>query len=324
MYHLIKGLHEYLTRREEYSVVIIGLDNAGKTTMLEKIKTMYNPTPGMPPEKIGPTVGQNIGKISLPSTTLHFYDLGGQRDIRSIWEKYYDECHAVVFVLDATDQARLSETWEVFDEVLNSPRLLNLPLLLLANKQDSPTSLSVAEIRESFEAWQRSLSNRESDSSPKAAEYKGKGQQLETSARKSNEWDDGGAKAERMASLDVMGASALEGTGIRDAVNWLYIRVQNARKIEARLTSKIYSYQGQQASVNAIAACYLDSLVKSCFSESISNLRSEVTDGSMAYGNDPNAVMYWEISLRKQVSVDEMDKTIVKIHRITTNVLDKD
>ncbi|WVO18030.1 hypothetical protein L204_105728 [Cryptococcus depauperatus] len=255
MYHLIKGLHEYLTRREEYSVVIIGLDNAGKTTMLEKIKTMYNPTPGMPPEKIGPTVGQNIGKISLPSTTLHFYDLGGQRDIRSIWEKYYDECHAVVFVLDATDQARLSETWEVFDEVLNSPRLLNLPLLLLANKQDSPTSLSVAEIRESFEAWQRSLSNRESDSSAQAAEYKGKGkgkapmrnaddsvqgQQLETSARKSNEWDDGGAKAERMASLDVMGASALEGTGIRDAVNWLYIRVQNARKIEASLTSKIY------------------------------------------------------------------------------------
>nr|ODN87330.1 arf/Sar family protein [Cryptococcus depauperatus CBS 7841]ODN87768.1 arf/Sar family protein [Cryptococcus depauperatus CBS 7855] len=216
MYHLIKGLHEYLTRREEYSVVIIGLDNAGKTTMLEKIKTMYNPTPGMPPEKIGPTVGQNIGKISLPSTTLHFYDLGGQRDIRSIWEKYYDECHAVVFVLDATDQARLSETWEVFDEVLNSPRLLNLPLLLLANKQDSPTSLSVAEIRESFEAWQRSLSNRESDT------------------RKSNEWDDGGAKAERMASLDVMGASALEGTGIRDAVNWLYIRVQNARKIETK------------------------------------------------------------------------------------------
>jgi ADP-ribosylation factor related protein 1 len=133
-------------------------------TMLEKIKTLYNPTPGMPPEKIGPTVGQNsgssspssvppgdqlihhsprlvlhaavaaasllsvvidvrirrtrltraVGKISLPSTTLHFFDLGGQRDIRSIWPKYYDECHAVVFVLDACDQARLSETWEVF------------------------------------------------------------------------------------------------------------------------------------------------------------------------------------------------------------------
>lgn len=106
--------------------------------MLERIKTLYNPTPGMAPEKIGPTVGQNsaspiaeqdrvyyrvarrakadsiVGKISLPSTTLRFFDLGGQRDIRSIWPKYYDECHAVVFVLDAVDQGRLAESWQVF------------------------------------------------------------------------------------------------------------------------------------------------------------------------------------------------------------------
>ncbi|WVR03922.1 hypothetical protein IAU60_000921 [Kwoniella sp. DSM 27419] len=208
--------------------------------MLEKIKTMYNPVPGMAPEKIGPTVGQNIGKISLPSTTLRFFDLGGQRDIRSIWPKYYDECHAVVFVLDACDQARLSETWEVFDEVLNSPRLLNLPLLLLANKQDNPSSLSVAEIRESFDAWQRSRASRE-DEEP--SQRKGKGKAPIRAAEEagpgcgtdspgeSTAWDDGGAKDERMASLDVMGASALEGTGVRDAVNWLYIRVQNARKM---------------------------------------------------------------------------------------------
>ncbi|WVQ73714.1 hypothetical protein IAR50_003294 [Cryptococcus sp. DSM 104548] len=207
--------------------------------MLEKIKTMYNPTPGMAPDKIGPTVGQNIGKISLPSTTLHFYDLGGQRDIRSIWEKYYDECHAVVFVLDATDQARLSETWEVFDEVLNSPRLLNLPLLLLANKQDSPTSLSVAEIREAFDAWQRSRSHRDGeDEDQTLSKEKGKGKAIiqgdeGSSLERVPETlpDDGGAKDERMASLDVLGASALEGTGIRDAVDWLYIRVQNARKM---------------------------------------------------------------------------------------------
>ncbi|WWD08879.1 hypothetical protein V865_006993 [Kwoniella europaea PYCC6329] len=214
--------------------------------MLEKIKTMYNPTPGMPPEKIGPTVGQNIGKITLPSTELRFYDLGGQRDIRSIWPKYYDECHAVVFVVDACDQARLTENWEVFDEVLNSPRLLNLPLLLLANKQDSPTSLSVAEIRESFDAWQRARSNRETDEEDKPKD-KGKGKakalaenqegdhnQAGTNGqqpREDKQWDDGGAKDERMASLDVMGVSALEGTGVRDAVNWLYIRVQNARKM---------------------------------------------------------------------------------------------
>ncbi|KAK4685603.1 ADP-ribosylation factor related protein 1, partial [Tremellales sp. Uapishka_1] len=235
MYHLLKGLHAHLTRKDEYSVVIIGLDN----TMLERIKTLYNPTPGMTPDKIGPTVGQNIGKISLPSTTLHFFDLGGQRDIRSIWPKYYDECHAVVFVVDAMDQGRLSETWEVFDEVLNSPRLLNLPLLLLANKQDAPNSLSVAEIRESFDAWQRARPSKHPTREGKGKEREkeetgssGLGGEGEGEDRIPEEgWDDGGAKDERMASLDVMGVSALEGTGVRDAVNWLYIRVQNARKM---------------------------------------------------------------------------------------------
>ncbi|BEI91221.1 uncharacterized protein CcaverHIS019_0400410 [Cutaneotrichosporon cavernicola] len=202
MYHLFKGLHTYLTRKDEYSVVIIGLDNAGKTTMLEQIKTLYNPTPGMPPDKIGPTVGQNIGKISLPSTTMHFFDLGGQRDIRSIWPRYYDECHAVVFVLDASDQARLSETWEVFDEVLNSPRLLNLPLLLLANKQDKDTSLTVAEVPVPDSPLSATIELPDED------------------------------KAQRMASLDVLGGSALEGTGVREAIDWLYIRVQNSRQVD--------------------------------------------------------------------------------------------
>ena len=46
-------------RKEEFSVIIIGLDGAGKTTLLEKIKTLYNETPGLTPDKIGPTVGQN-------------------------------------------------------------------------------------------------------------------------------------------------------------------------------------------------------------------------------------------------------------------------
>lgn len=118
MYHLLRGLHEYLTRRDTFSIVIIGLDNAGKTTFLERIKNTYNNRGAgdLDTSKIGPTIGQNMGKINLPSTELCFFDLGGQRDIRSIWEKYYDECHAVVFVVDASDQARLSEGWEVFSE----------------------------------------------------------------------------------------------------------------------------------------------------------------------------------------------------------------
>jgi len=204
-YHLTKGFIEYLTRKEEFSVIIVGLDNAGKTTLLEKIKSMYNKTLPLPPDKIAPTIGQNIGRIVLPSTILQFWDLGGQRDIRNIWERYYDECHAVAYVVDASDVERMSEGWEIFDAVLNHPRIMGLPLLLLANKQDLPNSLSVEAIRENYEEWWQ-LRNAEEA-------HRLGGRQVER----------------RMASLNVMGVSAIEGTGILDAVDWLFLRVQNAR-----------------------------------------------------------------------------------------------
>ncbi|KAI0318875.1 P-loop containing nucleoside triphosphate hydrolase protein [Amylostereum chailletii] len=217
MYHLLKGLHEHITRKEEFSVIIIGLDGAGKTTLLEKIKTLYNDTPGLPPDKIGPTVGQNMGKITLPSTILQFWDLGGQRGIRSIWPRYYDDCHAVVFVVDADDRDRLGEGWDVFDNVLSAPQILGVPLLLLANKQDSPQSLSVEEIRQDYEDWHQ----RKMESARRSAGY---GEEREMEHRR-----------ERIASLDVMGVSALEGTGVRAAVDWLFIRVQNSvRRDEQR------------------------------------------------------------------------------------------
>ncbi|KAJ3519894.1 hypothetical protein NMY22_g12993 [Coprinellus aureogranulatus] len=212
MYHLLKGFHEYITRKEEFSVIIIGLDGAGKTTLLEKIKTLYNDTPGLSPDKIGPTVGQNTGKITLPSTILQFWDLGGQRGIRNIWPKYYGDCHAVVYVLDAEDRERLGEGLEVFDSVLSNQQILEVPLLLLANKQDSPMALSVEEIRNGYEDWHQS--------------------KLESARRdRFNETETSlAARRQRMASLDVMGISALEGTGVRAAVDWLFIRVQNSRR----------------------------------------------------------------------------------------------
>jgi ADP-ribosylation factor related protein 1 len=104
---------------------------------------------------------------------------------------------------------------DLSDEVLNSPRLLNLPLLLLANKQDSPTSLSVQEIRESFDAWTRAhperrraaLEENQEASGEGEGDIKGKGKEVE----RADAWDNDGAVEERMASLDVLGVSALEG-----------------------------------------------------------------------------------------------------------------
>jgi len=158
-------------------------------------------------------VGQNTGSITVSSSILQFWDLGGQRGIRTIWHRYYGDCHAVVFLIDAEDRERLGEGWEVFDNVLSNPQILGVPLLLLANKQDSPESLSVDEIGHDYEDWyQRKLE------SSRRTRY-GDDSNVELATRR-----------ERIASLDVMGVSALEGTGVRAAVDWLFIRVQNSRR----------------------------------------------------------------------------------------------
>ena len=67
------------------------------------------------------------GKITLPSTVLQFWDLGGQTGIRNIWHRYYNECHAVAYVVDAQDRGLLEEGWEVFGEIIGqvSSGLLN-------------------------------------------------------------------------------------------------------------------------------------------------------------------------------------------------------
>ena len=58
------------------------------------------------------------GKITLPSTILQFWDLGGQTGLRNIWHRYYSECHAVAYVVDAQDRDLLEEGWEVFGKIL--------------------------------------------------------------------------------------------------------------------------------------------------------------------------------------------------------------
>ncbi|KAM0754363.1 P-loop containing nucleoside triphosphate hydrolase protein [Meredithblackwellia eburnea MCA 4105] len=191
MYRLLSGFVQHLTAKEEFSVLIVGLDNAGKTTFFEAVKSAFNDTLPPDPTTIAPTIGQNIGRITLSSSVLQFWDLGGQRDIRSIWPKYYSECHALCFVIDSTDKERLEECWKVFETVVTDHRVDGVPTLVLANKQDAEGSMAVEDIKQVFN-------------------------QLIVDKLNVSE----GA---------VMPISALKGTGVREAVNWLFLRVQNSR-----------------------------------------------------------------------------------------------
>lgn len=91
------------------NILLIGLDYAGKTTLLERLKTTYGKIPGIPPDRIPPTIGMNLARLFYQGHQIIIWDLGGQLKMRSLWEKYYEEAHAIVFLVDSADTARLEE-----------------------------------------------------------------------------------------------------------------------------------------------------------------------------------------------------------------------
>jgi ADP-ribosylation factor related protein 1 len=152
MFSLLSGLWRYVFQKDEYFVLILGLDNAGKTTYLEQTKTKFNKDyKAMNPSKITTTVGLNIGKIDIENVRLNFWDLGGQEELQSLWDKYYAESHAVIYIVDSSDQDRIEESKQAFDQMIGNDMLHGVPLLLLANKQDLQDCLSLSTIKGTFQ-----------------------------------------------------------------------------------------------------------------------------------------------------------------------------
>jgi ADP-ribosylation factor related protein 1 len=101
-----------------------------------------------PPEdlKIPPTVGLNLGKLDVNRVRFIFWDLGGQQSLRVLWDKYFSEAHAVIYVLDSTDTTRMDESTHEINKILSDKDLIDAPLLVLANKQDLKHALQTDTI----------------------------------------------------------------------------------------------------------------------------------------------------------------------------------
>src|SRR5689334_15124060 len=93
-------------------------------------------------------VGIAFCDIRLTSLSLQFvmWDLGGQSRLRKLWQHYYENANAVVYVVDSNDEERLEEASEELHAVMSDPRLDKTSLLIFANKQDLPNARSVAEV----------------------------------------------------------------------------------------------------------------------------------------------------------------------------------
>ena len=152
MLSLFCGLWHSACSIQEYSVVILGLDGAGKTTFLQATKPIYSDIPALPPEQIAPTIGLNISKIENRGIRLLLQDLGGQQSLRSLWDKYLPVADAVIFVIDSTcDDFKLEDTKKAMAHI--STFIEDIPLLFIANKQDLSHPRSLLEIQAAFKQF---------------------------------------------------------------------------------------------------------------------------------------------------------------------------
>ncbi|NWS66743.1 ARL11 protein, partial [Crotophaga sulcirostris] len=134
--------------KRDARVVMLGLDLAGKSTLLYKLKS------GQAVETC-PTVGFNVESLQTPCrVSFTLWDVGGQGSLRASWPDYLEDTNALIFVLDSTDTARLPEAAAALEEVLSHPSMADVPVLLLANKQDVPGALAPAELGEKLrQGW---------------------------------------------------------------------------------------------------------------------------------------------------------------------------
>ncbi|KAI9338594.1 ADP-ribosylation factor family-domain-containing protein [Zopfochytrium polystomum] len=139
---LLSILRKLKSREKEMRILILGLDNAGKTTILKRIN-------GQDIASISPTVGFNIQTLDHNGYTLNFWDVGGQKSIRSYWRNYFEQTDGLIWVVDSADRPdRLEDCRRELAALLKEERLAGASLLIFANKQDLPSALSHEQIAE--------------------------------------------------------------------------------------------------------------------------------------------------------------------------------
>ncbi|KAL0240916.1 hypothetical protein GEMRC1_006152 [Eukaryota sp. GEM-RC1] len=125
----------------EKRALMLGLDSAGKTTVVKNILNLDTST-------MSPTFGFDIHTLQRNNLTLNIWDIGGQSTIRSYWRTYFDRTDAIIWVVDSFDIGRIDECASEFLSALHSERLIGATLLILANKQDLPGALTSEEVLE--------------------------------------------------------------------------------------------------------------------------------------------------------------------------------
>ncbi|KAJ1108646.1 hypothetical protein NDU88_006022 [Pleurodeles waltl] len=141
---LLTILKKMKQKEREVRLLMLGLDNAGKTTILKKFN-------GEDIDTISPTLGFNIKTLEHRGFKLNIWDVGGQKSLRSYWRNYFESTDGLIWVVDSADRQRLQDCKQELASLLVEERLSGATLLVFANKQDLPGALSKDAIREALE-----------------------------------------------------------------------------------------------------------------------------------------------------------------------------
>lgn len=150
--------------KEKAAVLVIGLDNSGKTTILNRLK----PSKGGEVQEVTPTIGFTLERFSQDRLSFTCFDMSGQSKYRSLWEKYYRNVQGIIWVIDSTDQFRMCVVKDELKAMLAHEDIKSgkAPILFFANKMDKPTALTPPDCLEHLELdnitsreWHISASN---------------------------------------------------------------------------------------------------------------------------------------------------------------------
>lgn len=146
MYSLLSSIYDEFTYLPERRILILGVENSGKTAVLEQIKAAFGLEQYISYDSVTPTVGLNVGRIRGEQERLLIWDLGGAKSLRPIWERYVDDAQALVWVFDAADESKMNDAKETLRLLLKRKNLVHSPLLVFANKQDKAGAMNAFDV----------------------------------------------------------------------------------------------------------------------------------------------------------------------------------
>ena len=122
-------------------LAMMGLDGAGKTTVLYKLKLNEVVT-------TIPTIGFNVEQVNFQNLEMTIWDIGGQGTIRNLWRHYLLNNDALIYIIDSNDRDRLEEARDELWNIIQNDDTRGTPLLIFANKQDLPMAATTAQVTE--------------------------------------------------------------------------------------------------------------------------------------------------------------------------------